>query len=189
MIDTKKIELSDEILTGITWRNVRDAFKHIVFNNFLDFELAAWLYREEIINILKKEHKYFNFNINQVRTSLSHGDFSIVKNIKPDEKIKITQRLINFLHNEKFIERTEDDKYWIIAPKGHSLRLKKSLKRISRTKAYDYLRKIFLNIKNYNEAEESHFFIDALWAYGSLIKETDNLGDLDLAVSYSKKKI
>jgi len=186
MTDNQKIDLYSEIVPRVTWKKIRDIFKQICFKEFTDLDFAAYFFRDEIngINLSK--------NIN-IKTNLRFFTKEVFLNSEnfygfcTAEKFKEAKSIFNKLIYLKMIKKANNEHFFIISTKGHSLRMQKCLKRIEKNRAINYIQKIILNVDEYNRSE-GYFFINAIWAFGSLLRDVDDVGDLDLSVDISRRQ-
>lgn len=186
MTDKQKIDLYSEIVPGVMWKKVRDIFKQICFREFTDLDFAAYFFKDEInrINLLK------NLGIRSSQCFFTKEVFLNSKNFHgfcTEKKFKEAKFIFDKLIYFKMIEKVNNKEYFfIISTKGHSFRMQKCLKRIKKNRAMNYIQKIILNADEYNRSEGS-FYINAIWAFGSLLRKIDDVGDLDLSVDISRK--
>ena len=182
----KNIDLNDEIITGITFKQCRDVFKKMVFDEFSMSEFSAWLYRDYVVDSCRNQWGFGD--VNSVR-SMFNGHLNVPDAIGIhglNAMYRETVRLFDVMADMELVTQVSDE-FWKVAHDGHSLRMQKCLKRIPRDRGLSCLKKMIKSIVAFNENEKSCLQIGAVWVYGSMLNDVPDVGDIDLAVDFGVK--
>jgi len=182
------INLLEEVYEGVTYRQVRDAFKTIAFDSFDLIEFSCRLFIKE----QKKELELSgdNLKVNELfywmREFLSGKKSRVSDCVSFNRYFESAKQVINLLENQSLVEPVENG--FKLSKSGHSLRMQKAIKRISITKAENILDKMISKIENYN-LSVNDYYVDAIYLYGSVVEHKETVGDIDIAFSYSRHYI
>lgn len=191
MIRFEKKNLKDVLFsTGhqVTWRMVRDAFQRIHFYSAQDSELCAMLF-QDLLKKLPQCNGHYNDCLDICR--MIQDDHSPeIRRIYGGLKKELDRqypRIRQLLVTEGFIEVDEDFDI-ALTDRGHSLRMQKLMKPITRAKAESLIEEISRRAQAINNDPDSTHGVQSVHVYGSYLTEKEQLGDLDIAVSTFQRR-
>ena len=132
-----------------------------------------------------------DFNYRQVRemlrTLVRCGDFILVENAAYWLKLSeaTTAKRLRALVKAGFLEKKKPGRSparYTPTRLGTSLIAAKLLKRISRAKADELVGQLLARVREINANDELVYFIEEVQVFGSYLSDTDDLGDVDIAV-------
>ncbi|NJB66570.1 hypothetical protein GGQ74_000210 [Desulfobaculum xiamenense] len=191
----EKIDLSADAIPGLAWRRIRDAFRRIGFKAFDEAELAAWLFRNQLLDELDTQTEGEQAetphrsgasrrrNVNAAR-ELLRGEARDERSPTAHDALDRTRKVLCLLHDGAFIEKHPwqgaPPALWKLTRKGHALRMQKALRRIPMHQAREIIARVIDEAECMNCEADAAFAPTRLWIYGSYLRGARALGDVDL---------
>ncbi len=167
----------------ITWKNVRDAFQRIAFGSATRDEFCTMLFHPLLQESRPKLPKDYRFWLDLV-SAMSRKE-PVILRLYGDIEAQLNKeypRIHQLLVSEDFIEDIDAQRFGL-KERGHSLRMQKMLKPISRKKANGMVADIARRAEEINQDPDATQRVKAIYVYGSYLTDKPLLGDLDIAVS------
>ena len=175
--------------SDVLWRDVRDFFKRRNFFGFTKNDLMAAVYRKRLSDRFPNCRHYDSVNMAQCalepETRLRSEYVSYFKALH-----KEFGPVFDVLMNENLIEYAwvlDGEKHYSVAKAGHTLKMQKMVKPISRALADELLERVLQKAKEINDDPELFYGVACIHVFGSYLSEKQVLGDLDLGVSVKCK--
>lgn len=182
-----KKNLDSEIIMGVTYKQVRDAFKGIGFAGFNEENFTLNLLIDDLkecylklydVGSSKKEIKYFLMNY------IRNKNYPIMEKIDLSDLLEKSKHVLIKLVQDEMVIKDGDGSYYL-TELGHSLRMQKNLKPIPLKRAEALLVKLISSVKSFNERSDTAYNIDEVYVYGSTHHQKEMVGDVDIAFQYS----
>jgi predicted nucleotidyltransferase len=182
-----KNNLSENIVEGISYKQIRDVFKKIGFGSIKEDAFAIELFINEIKNDVKKIFGY-KPSITYIKKEVGIGNEEAeMCGVQSELYLSKTNEVLESLLKEKLIEKHDSGRI-SITEDGHRLRMQKALNRIPLKKAEALMIKMLKSLEQYNNDDDAPFLITQVYVYGSVQRHEKDAGDIDIAINYAQKR-
>jgi predicted nucleotidyltransferase len=186
----------NSVIAGQKIKTVRDMLRDLASQSKFSVEdVAQYLHKQfwsdHIDDLVKRgiigphQRSFYKANERSINSDDPFVKFRGAKQI-PDQTAA-AQALIDQLLNDGIVERGKAG--YKTTPKGDALRLTNVMPRMNRAKAEKLLSGVLERVAVINARADLLHWVTEVRVFGSYLADTDDLGDLDLAIKLERRRV
>jgi hypothetical protein len=190
----------NSLIAGQKIKTVRDMLRDLARGDYFRVEhvvsyLAKQLWSDHVDDLVKRgvidpdERTFYRANERSINSSERFGKARGAKRI-PDQTAA-AHALIDQLLKDGMVEQCKDGNQptYKTTTKGNALTLTDFVPRINRAKAEKLLKGVLERVAGINARADLLHWVTEVRVFGSYLTDTDDLGDLDLAIKLERRSI
>jgi hypothetical protein len=189
----------DRLIAGQKIKTVRDMLRDLARSDYFRVDQVASYLRKQIWSdhvddlvrggVIEPTDRRFYKDNERMINSDRFGNASLARKI-PDQTAA-SQALIDELLKDGMIERCKDDdrSMYETTIKGNALAMTDFVPRMNRAKAEKLLSSVLERVAAINARSDLLHWVTEVRVFGSYLKDTDDLGDLDLAIKLERRPV